>query len=123
MKDILNARFYAILIAESSDAITLEHEALHLLLLSSNGVPVPKCLSAETPEHGHADSVKQFIQNSVQRIGITPPRRFQHRWFPVNIAKFNVFSRERLKPYYFVNLNIITSHIFPEILIEIPCYK
>ena len=72
MKDILNARFYAILIAESSDAITLEHEALYLLLLSSNGVPVPKCLSAETPEHGHADSVKQFIHNSVQRIGITP---------------------------------------------------
>ena len=72
VKDILNARFDATLIAGSSDAIILEQEALYLLLLSSNGVPVPKCLSVDTPKHGHADSVKQFIPNSVQRIGITP---------------------------------------------------
>ena len=31
----------------------------------------------------------------------------------------NVSSKERVKPWFFVTFNIITSHIFPEIFIEI----
>ena len=31
-----------------------------------------------------------------------------------------VFSRERVKPCFFVTLNIIISHVFPENFIEIP---
>ena len=38
---------------------------------------------------------------------------------PCGFSK-SVFSRERVKPCFFVTFNIIISHIFPENLIEIP---
>ena len=57
VKDILNTRFYAILIAVSSDASILEQKVLYLFFLSSGGVPVPTFLNVDTPEHAHTDDL------------------------------------------------------------------
>ena len=32
----------------------------------------------------------------------------------------NVYSKERVKPWFFVTFNIISKHIFPENFIEFP---
>ena len=55
VKDILNTRFYAILIAVSSDASILEQKVLYLFFLSSDEVPGPTFLNVDTPEHAHTD--------------------------------------------------------------------
>ena len=71
VKDILNGRYYSYLTEGSTDASILEQEVLYVLFLSSSGVPVLK-LSVDTPEHAHADGLKQCIKDSFHRIGITP---------------------------------------------------
>ena len=71
VKDMLNAQYCSILTDESTDASILEQEVLYVLFLSSSGVPVLK-LSVDTPEHAHADGLKQCIKDSFHRIGITP---------------------------------------------------
>ena len=38
---------------------------------------------------------------------------------PYGFSK-NVSSKQRVKPWFFVTFDIITSHIFPENFIEIP---
>ena len=72
LKDILNTRYYSILTDGSTDANILEQEVLYVLFLSSSRVPVLKFLSVDTPQHAHADGLKQCIKDSFQRIGITP---------------------------------------------------
>ena len=44
------------------------------------------------------------------RVNLFPPCGFSK----------NVSSKERLKPWFFVNFNIILKHIFPENFIEFP---
>ena len=70
VKDILNARYYSILTDGSTDASILEQEVLYVLFLSASGVAVSKFLSVDTPQHAHADGLKQCIEDSFQRIGI-----------------------------------------------------
>ena len=70
VKDILNARYYSILTDGSTDASILEQEVLYVLFLSASGVAVLKFLSVDTPQHAHADGLKQCIEDSFQRIGI-----------------------------------------------------
>ena len=70
VKDILNDRYYSILTDGSTDASILEQEVLYVLFLSSSGVAVLKFLSVDTPQHAHADGLKQCIEDSFQRIGI-----------------------------------------------------
>ena len=72
VKDILNARYYSILTDGSTDASILEQEVLYVLFLSSSGVAVLKFLSVNTPQHAHADGLKQCIEDSFQRVGIPP---------------------------------------------------
>ena len=72
VKDILNTPYYSILTDGSTDASILEQEVLYVLFLSSSGVPVLEFLSVDTPQHAHADGLKQCIEDSFQHIGITP---------------------------------------------------
>ena len=72
VKDILDAQHYSILTDVSTDASILEQEVLYVLFLSSSGVPVLKFSSVDTPQQVHADGLKQCIEDSFQRIGITP---------------------------------------------------
>ena len=72
VKDIFNAQYYSILTGRSTDASILEQEVLYVLFLSSSGVPVLKFLSVDTPQHAHANGLKQCIKDSIQHIGITP---------------------------------------------------
>ena len=72
VKDMLNAQYCSILTDESTDASILEQEVLYVLFLSSSGVPVLQFSSVDTPQQVHADGLKQCIEDSFQRIGITP---------------------------------------------------
>ena len=72
VKDILNTPYYSILTDGSTDASILEQKVLYVLFLSSSGVPVLEFLSVDTPQHAHADGLKQCIEDSFQHIGITP---------------------------------------------------
>ena len=72
VKDILNTPYYSILTDGSTDASILEQEVLYVLFLSSSGVPVLEFLRVDTPQHAHADGLKQCIEDSFQHIGITP---------------------------------------------------
>ena len=72
VKDILNAQYYSILTDGSTDASILEQEVVYVLFLSSSGVAVLKFLSVNTPQHAHADGLKQCIEDSFQRVGIPP---------------------------------------------------
>ena len=72
VKDMLNAQYCSILTDESTDASILEQEVLYVLFLSSSGVPVLKFSSVDTPQHAHTDGLKQCIEDSFQRIEITP---------------------------------------------------
>ena len=71
VKDILNARYYSILTDGRTDASILGQKVLYVLFLSSSRVPVLKFLSVDTPQHAHADGLKQCIEDSFQCIGIS----------------------------------------------------
>ena len=72
VKDILNGRYYSYLTEGSTDASILDQEVLYVLFLSSSVVPVLTFLIVDTPQHARADDLKQCIEDSFQRIGITP---------------------------------------------------
>ena len=63
---------------------------------------------------------KQFCGHNSEIFHILTLKRLGGQFnSPCGFSK-NVFSKERVKPCFFVTFNIIISHTFPENFIEIP---
>lgn len=72
LKSLTSANYYSVLTDGSTDASVMEQEVVYVLFMSEEGEPVVKFLSIETPEHAHADGLKQCIEEAFQKIGIVP---------------------------------------------------
>ena len=54
------------------------------------------------------------------KVSFVNPKKAGRCQFDLHCAfSKNAFSKEKVKPWFFVNFNIIISHIFPENFIEI----
>ena len=63
-----------------------------------------------------SEVIKSNLVNSKMaggRVNLTPP-------LPSCGFSKNISSKERMKPWFFVAVNIIISHIFPENFMEVP---
>ena len=70
INDQLSANYYSTLTDGSTDASILEQKVIYVLYLSKESEPVVKFFIIATPEHAHADGLKECIENAFHRIGI-----------------------------------------------------
>ena len=58
--------------------------------------------------------------NDVAIVSVNPKTTGGDEFDPRSGFSKNLSSKERLKPCFFFTFNIITSHMFPENVIEVP---
>ena len=93
-KDLANCRYYSVLNDGSTDSSTTEQELVYILYID-NGTPMVKYFSVESPKNANAEGIKDSINESFRRIGITD---FTNRLVGLNVdgASVNMGKHEGL---------------------------
>ena len=70
VKELLNARYYLLLMDRSTDAAVIKEELVCVLFVNNDGYPNVKFVSIECPAHTDAKGLKEAIKLSFSRIGL-----------------------------------------------------
>ena len=71
IEGLRSANYYSTLTNGSTDSRVLQQEVVYALWLS-DGEPAVKFLSIKTPDHTHADGLKESAETTFQNIGKRP---------------------------------------------------
>ena len=74
-EDLHSASYYSILTNACTDSNVLEEEVVFVFYLS-DGEPVVKFKTIETPDHTHSDGLKESIETTFQNIKIATMYNF-----------------------------------------------
>ena len=82
VQDLLNAKYYSVLMDGSTDSSVTEQELIYLLFLGKNGIPEVKFFSVESVKAADADGLKSSLKEAFERIGILC---FENRLHGLNV--------------------------------------
>ena len=82
VQDLLNAKYYSILMDGSTDSSVTEQELIYILFLSKNGIPEVKFFSIESVKSADAEGLKSSLKEAFERIGISC---FENRLHGLNV--------------------------------------